>query len=450
MSQTFQSVNSGPRLDRLPISRFHVNVLLLIGCGALLDAFDVYLAAGVLAATLKEGFSTLQGNALFISITFFGMLIGAGAAGYVGDRYGRRYSYQVNLAIFGVASLLACFAPNLEILVFLRFVMGIGMGAELVVAAGTLLEFIPPKYRGRWIALLGLMINSGFLLANSVGYFVIPNLGWRWMFAIAGGGALVIWILRKRMPESPRWLEAVGRTAEAEATLARIEADVIKRQGPLPAFTPVTTLDVRKTPFSALFSRKMFWRTIVACYACMTIMISVYGFVAWLPTLFVKQGLTVVQSLGFTTLMSFGAPTGAVVGFLIGDRLGRRTALIMFSVVTICLGLIYPNMREATEITTVGFLLITSIYTLVTITLYAYIPELFPTQYRLRGTGISNMAGRGIAIATPYLAVSLFENFGLPGVLSMVIGAIAILILAVTLLRVETGGKRSLEDLHPE
>ena len=450
MSQAIQAVNAGPRLDRLPISRFHTNVLLLIGCGALLDAFDVYLAAGVLAATLKEGFSTLQSNALFMSITFFGMLIGAGVAGYVGDRFGRRYSYQVNLAIFGSASLLACFAPNMEVLIFFRFIMGIGMGAELVVAAGTLLEFIPPKYRGRWIALLGLMINSGFLLANGIGYFVIPGLGWRWMFGIAGIGALVIWILRKRMPESPRWLEAVGRSEEAEATLAKIEADVTARTGVLPPFTPSPALEVRKTSFSELFSKKMFWRSVVGTYACMAILVSVYGFVAWLPTFFVKQGLTVVQSLGFTTLMSFGAPTGAVVGFLLGDRLPRRTALIIFCAIAICLGLIYPNMHAPVEVTTVGFLLVTAIYTLVTITLYGYIPELFPTQYRLRGTGMTNMAGRAISIATPYLAISLFDRFGLTGVLTMVIGALSLLIIAVSLLRVETGSKQSLEDLFPD
>lgn len=110
------TVNAGARLDRLPISRFHWRMLILISSGAFLDAFDVYLASGVMAATLKEGFSTLQTNALFISLTFLGMFIGAGLAGYVGDRFGRRFSYQANLALFGLASLAACFAPNLSLI----------------------------------------------------------------------------------------------------------------------------------------------------------------------------------------------------------------------------------------------------------------------------------------------------------------------------------------------
>ena len=186
-------VNSGARLDRLPISRFHWRVLWLISAGAILDAFDIYLAGGVTAAMLHDGFSTLKQNAAFVSATFFGMLIGAGLAGWVGDHMGRRYSYQTNLALFGVASIAAVFAPNIETLIGLRWLMGVGLGAELVVAAGTLCEFIPPTYRGRWISMMGLVINSGLLFATFTGYFVIPHFGWRVMFAIAGVGAMIVW-----------------------------------------------------------------------------------------------------------------------------------------------------------------------------------------------------------------------------------------------------------------
>ncbi|MGE8367625.1 MFS transporter [Cupriavidus sp.] len=445
-----QTVNAGARLDRLPISRFHWRMLILISSGAFLDAFDVYLASGVMAATLKQGFSTLQTNALFISLTFLGMFIGAGLAGWVGDRFGRRFSYQANLAIFGVASLLACFAPNMETLIGLRFVMGIGLGAELVVAAGTLLEFIPPTHRGRWVALLGFIVNSGLLVATSVSYVVIPNFGWRAMFAIGGIGAIVIWIMRKKMPESPRWLESVGRHDEAEATLAAIEADVTARTGEaLPPVRPTRAAAPRKTPFSALFSREMRGRTLLAALTCMTANVAVYGFVAWLPTFFVKEGLTVVQSLGFTTLMALGAPGGAVVGFLLGDRIGRRRALLIFSFATIVLGVIYPQMRDAASITVVGFTLVTCIYTIVTLGLFGYIPELFPTEYRLRGTGVAGMFGRAASMSTPYLAVMLFQRFGLTGVLGMVTTVLAVLILTMLLIKVETN-QHSLEEISAE
>jgi len=438
-------VNSGARLDRLPISRFHWRVLGLISAGAFLDAFDIYLAGGVIAAMAKEGFSTLPLNATFVSATFFGMLIGAGLAGYIGDRMGRRYSYQINLAIFGVASIAAVFAPSIYWLIGLRFLMGIGLGAELVVAAGTLCEFIPPTYRGRWISMMGIIINSGLLVATFIGFFVIPHLGWRFMFAIAGAGALVVWVLRKKMPESPRWLESVGRLDEAEAALQAIERETEAQRGTLPPVGRVQNLTLGYVPLSCLFAPDMRGRLAAASLTVVAVNMSVYGFVAWLPTFLLKQGMTIVQSLGFATLMSFGNTAGALVGLLLADRVSRQKSLIGSCIAIIALGTLYPMMRDAAAVTTVGFSLITSIYVLVTIGLYAYVPELFPTELRLRGTGFAGMCGRGASITTPYLAVMLFERFGIEGVLLMVSGVLICLVVSILLLRIETG-QRSLEE----
>jgi len=440
-------VNSGARLDRLPISRFHWRVLWLISAGAILDAFDIYLAGGVTAAMLHDGFSTLKQNAAFVSATFFGMLIGAGLAGWVGDHMGRRYSYQTNLALFGVASIAAVFAPNIETLIGLRWLMGVGLGAELVVAAGTLCEFIPPTYRGRWISMMGLVINSGLLFATFTGYFVIPHFGWRVMFAIAGVGAMIVWVMRKKMPESPRWLESVGRLDEAEAALQAIERETEAKCGPLPPVGRVQNLTVGRVPVSRLFAPGMRGRLLAACLTVVAVNMSVYGFVAWLPTFLLKQGMTIVQSLGFTTLMSFGSTAGALVGLLLADRVSRQKSMVASCLAIMALGVLYPMMRDPAAITAVGFSLITAIYLLVTIGLYAYVPELFPTELRLRGTGFAGMCGRAASISTPYLAIMLFENFGLPGVLTMVSGMLACLVIAILALRLETG-QRSLEEGH--
>lgn len=258
------TVNAAGRLDRLPISRLHWKILGLIAGGAFLDAFDIYLANGAVAAMVKDGFTDLRHGAMFVSSTFVGMMIGAFVAGYVGDRLGRRYSYQLNLAVFGLASIAACFAPDIAWLIVLRFIMGIGLGAELVVAAGTLAEFVPPETRGKWVSLLAIITNSGLFAALAAGYWVIPHLGWRYMFALAGAGALVVWFMRKRMPESPRWLESVGRLDEAEATLAAIEREVSKQVGTLPPVRRTIDLHVGKVPLGVLFSKGMRGRTVVA------------------------------------------------------------------------------------------------------------------------------------------------------------------------------------------
>lgn len=442
-------VSSGARLDRLPLSRFHWKILGFIAAGAAIDAYDVYIAGGVSAAMLKEGFSTLQQNALFVSAGFFGMLIGAAMAGIVGDHLGRRASYQFNLLIFGLASIAACFAPNIETLIVLRFIMGVGLGAELVVAAGTLGEFIPPRYRGRWISLLALCINSGLVLATSIGYVVIPTLGWRWMFAIAGVAAAIIWILRHRMPESPRWLESRGRLKEAEETVAAIEAEVEAQHGPLPDCPRTQNLTVPMAPFSALFSRAIWPRMLAAALVSIAVNVAVYGFVAWLPTFFVEQGHTIVKSLMFTTLMSFGAPAGAIVGFLIADRLGRAKGLVWFSVLTIILGSLYPMMSSPVSIAGVGFVLVTCIYTIVTFGLYGYIPELFPTHLRLRGTGASGVCGRLASMITSYLSVVLFAQFGIIGVLLMVFVCLLAMIASILVVGVDAN-QSSLEAVTPD
>jgi len=442
-------VNSGARLDRLPITTFHWKILGLISAGAFLDAFDIYLANGALAAMVKSGFTDLHVGSFFISATFLGMMIGAGLSGYLGDRFGRRYSYQANLAIFGAASIVAAFAPNIYWLIVLRLVMGIGLGAELVVAAGTLSEFVPPGTRGRWISLLALITNSGLLGATAIGYWVIPHLGWRYMFGIAGVGAMVVWVLRHRMPESPRWLETVGRLKEAEATVSAIEREVEAKVGKLPPVTHVFDHEAPRTPFAALFERGMLGRTLVAALTCIAINMSLYGFVAWLPTFFVKEGLTIVQSLGFVLLMSFGAPAGAVVGYFTADRWGRKNGLVLFSVLTVVLGYVYVHMRDAAAISFVGFALVTTIYTVCTLGLFGYIPELFPTTHRLRGTGVAGTCGRAASMSTPYVAIVLYTHFGVTGVVSMVSAVLLLMSVAILALRIETG-RQTLEAIAPE
>src|SRR5215472_7449364 len=180
---------AGPRLDRLRISGFHRRIFWLIGAGMFFDGYDLYVGTNVLGATVSSGFSTLQQNALFVSMTFVGMTIGSLAAGFLGDAFGRRFTYQVNLLIFGLGSFAAALAPDMETLIWARFVIGIGLGAEIVVGYATLTEFVPPRYRGRWLASMAMIVVSGLPATALLGTLIIPAFGWRPMFVIAGVGA---------------------------------------------------------------------------------------------------------------------------------------------------------------------------------------------------------------------------------------------------------------------
>src|ERR1700731_3322473 len=168
------------------------------------------------------------------------MMVGAFLTGFLGDRYGRRFTYQTNLAIFGLAAVAAAFAASMPLLILLRFVMGLGLGAENVVGYATMTEFVPPQNRGKWLGWISVFVVSGLPVTALLGRLIIPRFGWRSMFVLGGLGAMVVWYLRKALPESPRWLESVGRKEEAETILRDIEREVALHHGPLkePASLP--------------------------------------------------------------------------------------------------------------------------------------------------------------------------------------------------------------------
>lgn len=292
------TVHAGARLDRLPTSSFHRRILWLIGGGMFLDSFDIYLAGGVLGALSRSGWSSMTLNAAFLSSTFIGMLIGAFTAGLLGDAYGRKFTYQFNLAIFGIASIAGSLAPSMNWLIACRFFMGLGLGAEIVVGYGSIGEFIPPAVRGKWSAYLSLITNSALFFSTYIGYLIIPTIGWRAMFAVVGVGALGVWVLRKKMPESPRWLESKGRFEEAEAILAGIEAETAQGRA-LPAIVEPAAAPIKATSLGSLFRPPLLRRTLLAVVIQIAINVVIYGFIVWVPTFLIKQGHGMASSLGY-------------------------------------------------------------------------------------------------------------------------------------------------------
>jgi MFS transporter, putative metabolite:H+ symporter len=439
--------NVGPRLDRLPISGFHYRILFVIGAGMFLDIFELTLASGVLGALVREGWSDLAQNARFISVTFMGMVLGAWFAGILGDRYGRKSCYRFNLLLFAIPSFAAALAPSMNSLIIARFFMGLGMGAEIVIGFATLSEFVPPLQRGRWGAALSAIMNSSVFVSALAGYLIIPNFGWRWIFAVVGVCALAVWVLRQALPESPRWLESKGREAEANRILGDIEQE-ISRTAPLPAPAKSVATPPHQVPLRVLFSKPMIRRTLVGALLLMALNVISFGFLAWLPTFFVKQGYTVSASLGFNTLMSLGAPVGALIGLWFSDRFDRKKSIVSFCILTIILAVIYPNVTEVYLFVSVGFALVTVVYVLSCLCIAIYVPELFPTEIRMRGAGFCNTAGRAMVIATQFMVVPVFQYAGVMGVMLVLVSFLALATIAVALFG-ESTNNRSLEELDP-
>lgn len=436
------------KMDYVPVSKLHYKMLWLIGLGIFLDGFDVYLAGGVLGVLLKSGWSNIGLNAAFISVTFLGLLVGSLLTGFLGDSFGRKFSYQLNLLIFGGASLVAAFSPNMTFLIVCRGIMGIGLGAEIVTGYALLAEFVPSKTRGKWVSMLSLITNCSTPAAAFLGYIIIPRFGWRWMFVFVGVFSLIVWYLRKSMPESPRWYESKGMEKNAQEVVNIFYKEAEKEYGnPIPQ-PSVTKKDKSKDEgkFSDLFSKNMISRTIVGCVVLVAINTLIYTFVSWAPTFFLRKGINVSKSLGYTTIMMIGAPLGALIGSFIVDKFGRKWCLTIFMLVAGILGYVYASQNVMWIILTFGFFLTVIIYILLTLGLAIYVPELFPTNVRLRGSGFCNAIGRLATIFSPYGVAWILKNYDTT-IVFMVLGIILIVIaFIIAILGVETKQK-SLDEI---
>ena len=440
------AVNAGARLDRLPISSFHYRIFALVGAGMFFDGYDLYIAGGVLASAVQTKFSTVPQNLQFISLTFVGMTLGALITGFVGDKMGRRFTYQINLLIFGLASLAAAFSQDMTQLIACRFVQGLGLGAEIVVGYSTLTEFVPPRTRGRWLSMMAFLTVCGFPVTALLGYLIIPEFGWRPMFIIAGVGSLIVWYLRKNLPESPRWLESQGRTEEAEALMQKIETESAQGK-PLPPI--VVPPQIPQVTASDMLRPPLLQRMIVGSWVLITINTLIFGFVIFLPQFFLRQGLTIANSLAYTLVLSAGSLVGCALGAYTSDAIGRRVSIIGASIVTIVTGYIYARFNAASDPTivlSVGFVLIVAIYVQTAILFGVYTTELFPTEIRLRANGICNTLGRGATVVSPFIVGALMASYQLPGVVWLMIGLVLVQIVVVWAWGVEPRN-RGLEEV---
>jgi putative MFS transporter len=188
---------------------------------------------------------------------------------------------------------------------------------------------------------------------------------------------------------------------------------------------------------------------IVGAVTLIVINTLLYGFVTWLPTFFVQQGLSIVRSFRYSLAMALGAPIGSTIGAFTADYWGRKPTIVGASLITILIGGVYPFITNPAILLAVGFSLIVPIYVLVALLFAIYIPELFPTEVRLRAAGICNTFGRGAIVFMPFVVVALFRSYGVAGVLVFMIALLIVQIAVVLTLGVEPK-KRRLEEIEAE
>lgn len=423
------------RLDELPFTRRHGRLLVGSGLGWALDALDVGLLSFVLAQLAVTWSSDAAALAWVASAGFAGMAIGAAVGGGLADRFGRKQVFALTLLVFGIATGLSALAWSVGVLIALRFVVGLGLGAELPVASTLVSEFSPRRIRGRVVVWLEAFWALGTVGAALVGFLVVPTSdeGWRWALAVGALPALYAVVVRLGMPESVRFLESRGRHAEAEATVRLFEesAGVPTPSGPPAREDARGGAEETGAPTAtrasgrSLLSAELRGRTLAAWVVWSATNFSYYGAFVWLPTLLVQAGFPLVKSFEYTLLITLAQLPGYAVSAWLVERWGRRPTLATFLVGSALaagafgLGAVSG---EVVQIVASGMLL--SFFNLGAWgALYAVTPELYPTPLRATGAGRAAGVGRIGSILAP-LSVPPLLALGGPVVLFVVFGAV--------------------------
>ena len=214
MTRTSTSqLSRNERLDRLPVTPKHKKLLWGSGIGWALDAMDVGLISFIMAALAVHWDLESTQTSWIATAGFVGMALGATLGGLLADKFGRRHIFALTLLVYGLATGASALATGLGVLIALRFIVGLGLGAELPVASTLISEFAPRKVRGRMVVLLEAFWAAGWIAAAIIGTFVVgaSETGWRWALAIGMVPALYALYVRMALPESVRYLEANDR-----------------------------------------------------------------------------------------------------------------------------------------------------------------------------------------------------------------------------------------------
>src|SRR5262249_24632279 len=446
------------RIERLPFTRFHWRLLLMGGLGYTFDSMDGAMIAFILPVVTALWGLTNQQTGLLASSAMIGYLFGAFFAGTLGDLIGRRSVMMYALAIYSLATLIAAFAPRWQYLFAWRVAASFGTGAESAIIAPFLAEFVQRKNRGRFVGSLSGFFSFGFVFAALLGYFVVPNspIGWRIVQVVTALPILMLLWWRRSLPESPRWLIQRGRSEEAAAEVQRIEAELTAKERS--SLVPLERVEVPATGITqagtfwknlaALWSPSMARTTLMLWILWIAITFSYYGFFTWIPSLLVKQGMTVTKSFAYSIVIYLAQIPGYYSAAFLSEKLDRKWTIVAYLLLGGVSAYFMSQAQSGAAITLAGFWL--SFFMNGTYAgIYAYTPELYPTTFRTTGMGVASSFGRIGGLSAPIVIGNTYSHIGFGGVFSITTIVLVLGALAVAVLRIGTPGK-SLEQITQE
>jgi putative MFS transporter len=389
----------GNALDNAKISPLHRRIVGLIAAGYFFDVIDFTIFGSMVPFILGSKFATGPEVAAIGSATIFGMCIGTAGQGQFSDRFGRRFIYQFNLLLFGVFTILGAFAPSVTLLVVCRFIAGIGLGAEQPLAFAYAGEYSPKAIRGRILAIVHFIggacvwpIGTLMVLAFS-GVLESPEHVWRGIWLVIGIGALVVWVFRFTLPESPRYLSTHGRGDEALAVLGRLGI-----AGPTEPLTTDAASNTKSDPFGVVF--RLFPGRVIAGMICFTAFFGVaIGLGAWLPNMMNAKGFSVTKSLQYVLAMNFAVPCASIFMMYALDKYGRKVTSICAFVGAGIMAMVFSNAGTPMQLMIAGFIMVFFVQVAGN-AMQIFASEVFPTNARASGFGWASGVGR---LATAFI-----------------------------------------------
>ena len=461
------------QLDRQPLTPFHRKLLLSAGVGWMFDAMDILIAGSVVAAIAGAWKLNAQVSGLILSANLAGMFVGAAAAGFLADRFGRKGVFQATLLAYSILTGLSALAWSAVSLGVIRFLAGVGMGGELPVASTLVSEFAPVRERGRMLVLLESFWAYGSVLAALIGYLFIPAFGWQAAFLIGAIPALYVFVLRRAIPESPRYLLSKGKTAEAEAVLRQMGATPVAAAEPSaaepsaatgprtgkprgrrtaagkPAAAPARPVSARLADlFAPAFAR----RTIMLWVLWFAMVFSYYGIFTWMPGLLRGKGFSLQQAFLLNLIISLFQIPGYFTAAYLVERWGRKATLVVFLLLNAVGAFFFAEQSLGAQPDVAQILIWGGVMAFFNLgawgIVYTYTPELYPTRLRGTGTGFAAAAGRFGGVLGPYAVGSMLLAYAgsqyavfITFTIILIVGGLTVLVLGE-----ETKG-RTLEEI---
>ena len=383
----------------------------LISLGGFFEFYDIFFAGYIAPGLVRSGILPPTGIAGFVAAMFSGLFVGTALVSFAADRFGRRTIFTYSLLWYTVASVMMAFQHDAFGLNLWRFISGIGVGVELVTIDTYLSELVPANLRGRAFAINQAIQFCAVPVVALLAWQLVPRApvgleGWRWVVLLGASGAIVVWWIRRRVPESPRWLAERGTVRNPTAS---------------------------RGSFAEMWRPPYRTRSIMLIVFHLFQTVGYYGFANWVPTLLIKRGIAITSSLRYTFIIAIAAPFGPLLAAGIADKLERKWQIVLSAFSVAVCGLLFGQMTTTALLIAFGVML-TLGNNILSFSSHAYQAELYPTRIRAMAVGFVYSWSRISVVFSSFVIGFSLEHFGVTGVFALIAGSMLMVMIAISML----------------